>query len=77
VPADSATAELIKEADSGLAVDVSDPRAIAAAWVRLAKDGDLRRQFAHNGRLAIEQRYGWHNMEKVLEEVYSQVAVPH
>jgi len=72
-PADTATADLVREANCGLVVDVTNPREIADAWVRLARDGDLRRRLGRNGRAAVEQKYGWHVMEDVLERVYTQV----
>jgi glycosyltransferase involved in cell wall biosynthesis len=75
VPAGSATAQLVLEADCGLAVDMTRPEEIAGAWVRLARDGGLRRRLGANGRAAIEQRLGWHCMERTLARIFTQVGM--
>jgi hypothetical protein len=73
-PAGSATADLVLREDCGVAVDVTRPDAIAEAIVRLAGDRPLRERLGARGRRAIQQRYGWHVMEKRLAEIYAQLA---
>jgi glycosyltransferase involved in cell wall biosynthesis len=43
--------------ETGLLVPPRDPRALAAALSRLAKDPDLRRRLAEAGRRRVEQRF--------------------
>ena len=70
----SATADLVRQANCGLAVDSTEPRAIADALVRLARDADSRSRLGENGRRAIIQTYGWHRMEERLSEIYAALA---
>ncbi|MCX5654030.1 MAG: glycosyltransferase family 4 protein [Planctomycetota bacterium] len=73
VPRGSATADLVRDADCGLAVDTTRPEEIAEAIVMLVEDLALRRRLGTNGRKAIEETYGWHMMEKRLIEIYAQL----
>jgi glycosyltransferase involved in cell wall biosynthesis len=73
VPEGSATADLVREADCGVAVDTTSAGAIAGAIVKLARDPALRRRLGANGRRAIEQTYGWHKMAERLVEIYAQL----
>jgi glycosyltransferase involved in cell wall biosynthesis len=73
VPRGSATADLVRDADCGLAVDTTRPEEIAGALVSLVRDPVLRQRLGANGRRAIEQEYGWHMMEKRLIEIYAQL----
>jgi len=73
VPAGSATADLVREVDCGVAVDTTNAEAIADAIVRLARAPVLRHRLGANGRRAIEQTYGWHKMAERLVEIYSQL----
>jgi glycosyltransferase involved in cell wall biosynthesis len=73
VPEGSATADLVREVDCGVAVDTTRPEAIADAIVRLARDPALRRRLGANGRRAIEQTYGWHKMAERLVEIYARL----
>jgi glycosyltransferase involved in cell wall biosynthesis len=75
VPRGSATADLVRDADCGLAVDTTRPEEIARAMVTLAREAALRRRLGANGRKAIEERYGWHIMERRLGEIYAQLGV--
>jgi glycosyltransferase involved in cell wall biosynthesis len=71
VPVGSATEDLVREADCGLAVDTTEPQQIARAILRLAKDRSLRERLGANGRKAIEDTYGWHKMEEKLARIYA------
>jgi glycosyltransferase involved in cell wall biosynthesis len=70
VPAGSASEELVRNYDCGLAVDTTQPAAIAAAIVRLSRDSELRKRLGRNGRRAIETDLGWHRMECQLRQIY-------
>jgi hypothetical protein len=73
VPAGSATADLVREVDCGVAVDTTSAEAIADAMVRLVRDPALRQRLGANGRRAVEQTYGWHKMAERLVEIYAQL----
>jgi len=73
VPKGSATSDLVLGEQAGIAVDTTNPEAIAEAFVRLAKDPDLRSQLGANGRRAIMEKYGWHKMEERLLDIYAQL----
>jgi glycosyltransferase involved in cell wall biosynthesis len=73
VPAGSATADLVRGADCGLAVDTTRPAAMAEAITQLAQDRALRARLGANGRRAIETTFGWHKMADRLREIYAQV----
>ncbi len=47
--------DAVVDHETGFLVPVRDPRALAAAILRLAKDPDLRRSFAEAGRRRVEQ----------------------
>lgn len=74
VPRGSATADLIREVKAGLVVDTTNPAEIAVAVVRLVRDRVLRRRLGDNGRRAILDRLGWHQMEKKLYDIYARLA---
>jgi glycosyltransferase involved in cell wall biosynthesis len=69
----SMTADLVRRADCGVAVDTTRPEAIADAIVKLARDPALRQRLGANGRRAIEQTYGWNKMAERLFEIYAQL----
>ena len=52
-------AQIVRETEAGLIVDVSDPAAIAEAFDRLANDPELRRRLGENGRKAVLETYNW------------------
>lgn len=58
----------------GLAVDTTNPQAIAEAVCRLAGEADLREELGANGRRAIENELGWHKMEEALATIYATLA---
>jgi len=64
-------AELILEEDVGLAVDTTDPEAIAAAVLRVLSSPEEARRFGENGRRAVRDRYNWATEEAKLLAVYS------
>jgi len=70
VPEGSASADLVRAVGSGVAVDTTDPRAIADALVALARDRALREEMGAAGRRAIRDTYGWHRMEERLRRIY-------
>jgi glycosyltransferase involved in cell wall biosynthesis len=49
--------DAVADNDTGLLVPARDPRALAAAVLRLAQDSDLRRSFGDAARRRVEQRF--------------------
>ncbi|MBE7503827.1 MAG: glycosyltransferase family 4 protein [Verrucomicrobiales bacterium] len=73
VPAGSATAEVAEQHQCGVAVDTTDPQAIADAICRLANDAALREELGARGRRAVVEELGWHRMEEVLRRIYQEL----
>ena len=65
---------LMSEADCGVAVDPTDPQAIAEAIQRLADDPEEARRLGENGRHAIATRFNWEAELAKLEALYARVA---
>jgi glycosyltransferase involved in cell wall biosynthesis len=74
VPQGSASAELIRHYDSGIAVDITQPAVIAEAIVALARNATLRKRLGLNGRRAVETELGWHKMEDKLRLNYAELS---
>jgi glycosyltransferase involved in cell wall biosynthesis len=72
-PIGSASAELVREYDSGLTVDTTSPEAIAGAMLTLAKDSALRKRLGVNGRRAIADTLGWRVMARRLLEIHARL----
>jgi len=72
-PKDSDTERLIMETDCGLSVDTTNPQALAKAIMALIQDPQRCRQLGQNGRKAIEEKFGWHIMEKKLWKIYEDL----
>jgi len=63
-------ANIIDDAEAGVLVEVTDPKAIAQAIVKLLKEPELARRLGENGRRAVEDRYNWEREEvKLLEAI--------
>jgi len=73
VPRGSATAELVSRYDCGIAVEITQPAAIAEAIVALARDAALRKRLGQNGRKAVETELGWQRMEDTLSQGYAEL----
>ncbi len=67
-------ARVIREADCGLLIDVTDPEAIAAAILRLLRDPEEAQRLGANGRRAVETTYNWQHEEKKLLAVFDRIA---
>lgn len=65
-------AHIVKEADCGLLIDVTDPRAIAGAIAHLLRNPEEAKRLGANGRRLIESKYHWEADEaRLLEAVAS------
>ena len=70
---DSETEKIIRDCNSGICVDTTKPEEIAKGLAYLIDHPDARRQFARNGRKAIEDKYGWHCMERLMGKFYRNI----
>lgn len=70
---DSEAEKIVNDCNSGICVDTTKPEEIARGLAYLIDHPEERRQFARNGRKAIEEKYGWHCMEKLMGEFYSSI----
>jgi glycosyltransferase involved in cell wall biosynthesis len=69
-------AQVVREADCGVLVDVTSPEEIAEAIVGLLKDPDEARRLGRNGRRIVETKYNWEQDEKKLLEVFASLELP-
>ena len=64
---------VIEEAECGLLIDVTDPKAIADAITFLLKNPDESKRLGANGRKIVETKYNWEAEEKKLLEVFASL----
>lgn len=62
---------IVKEADCGILVDVTNPQAIAEAILKLLRDPEEAKRLGENGRRLVETKYNWQADEKRLLEAFS------
>lgn len=56
-------ANILDDAEAGVLVEVTDPKVIAKAIVKLLSDAELAHRLGENGRRAVEDRYNWEREE--------------
>lgn len=66
-------ARIVREADCGLLVDVTNPKAIADAAITLLTDPAYAQRLGQNGRRAVEETYNWEKEESVLLEALQRL----
>jgi len=66
---------IVKEADCGILVDVTQPEAIASAVARLLKNPAEAGEMGRSGRRLIEEKYNWQREEKVLLDAFAALEV--
>lgn len=59
-------ARIVDDAGCGVLVEVTEPKAIAGAIVRLLTDPELAQRLGDSGRRAVEERYNWQHEEQTL-----------
>jgi glycosyltransferase involved in cell wall biosynthesis len=65
--------ELVQDGATGLLVPVREPRALAAALVRMVRDADLRRTVTANARAALQRGFTHDTMVEGTLAVYREV----
>lgn len=68
--------DAVRDSDSGLLVRVNDPRGLAAAIVRLAKDPALRRRLGDAARLRVAQRFSLDACVERYDRLYRALIEP-
>lgn len=66
-------AHIMNESDCGMLVDVTDPKAIAEAVLKLLRDPGEAARLGANGRRMVEQKYNWREEEKRLLEAFDSL----
>ncbi len=69
-------ARIVRRADCGLAVDTTDPQAIADALDRLLDAPELARRLGQNGRRAVLEDYNWESQFAKLLGLYDGWLTP-
>lgn len=76
-PAVGGPLDLVEHARTGLLYDASDPRALLDAVLRLAADGDLRRQLAAHGLARVADRSWARVVDELVEQHYLGAILDH
>jgi len=64
--------DVVKDGATGLLVRRGDPDSIAAAVIRLARDGELRQRLIESARSEVRQ-YSWDRVTRRILDVYESV----
>lgn len=67
-------AEIVRRAECGILVDVTNPDVIAAALDTLASDHELRRRLGDNGRKAVQMELNWEAEARRLIQMYDAIS---
>jgi glycosyltransferase involved in cell wall biosynthesis len=73
-PTQGGPAEIVRDGVDGLLVDPDDAPALAAAIVRLLRDGDLRRRMGEAGRARVRERFSEERMAREAWQLAERVA---
>jgi glycosyltransferase involved in cell wall biosynthesis len=57
----------------GIIVKPRDSQALAEAIIRLLKNPKLAKKMGENGRILVEEKYGWEKIAKKVEKIYEEV----
>ena len=67
--------EVVKAGVTGFVVPPRDPEAIAAAFLALLENDELRKEMGRAGRKLVEENYEWLENASRMERVYDSVLV--
>jgi len=65
--------EVVRDNKTGLIVPRDDVTVAGGAILKLVQDIELRRYLGHNGRIHVEENYGWEHCLDLMEQVYEKV----
>ena len=68
-------AKIVSQEEGGFVIEDNDPRSIAEAFIKLAKDPLLTSQLGMNGRKSVEEKYNWSNAFQQLLKLYASLEV--
>ena len=71
----SLSGDFVEREKCGIAVDTTNPSAIAEGLTKLIDDRDGLLGMARNGRKAIEEKYGWPCMEELMLKFYGSLGI--
>lgn len=71
----SLSGDFVEREKCGIAVDTTNPSAIAEGLTKLIDDRDGLLAMARKGRKAIEEKYGWPCMENVMLKFYESLEI--
>jgi glycosyltransferase involved in cell wall biosynthesis len=57
----------------GIIVKPRDSQALAGAIIRLLKNPKLAKKMGENGRILVEEKYGWEKIAKKVEKIYGEI----
>ena len=66
--------DVVAHERTGLLVPPRDPRALAQALLRLARDPELARELGERGREMVLQQFQWKDCVSQMEELYASLA---
>jgi len=70
-PKGSDTEVVLQRAHCGVVAEMTNAELLAKAMLELLSNPERTKTLGLNGRRAVEDEYGWHKMEQLLEEIYA------
>jgi len=69
--------EIIENGASGLLVEPRSPEQLAAQFIRLLQDADLRRKLGEGARRRVEEEFAWPEIARRTVDVYEKAIAAH
>lgn len=66
-------ADDVKKRDTGIIVPPKDIDKLAKAIIEILTDNSLQKQMGNNARKLVEEKYTWHRVAEMTEEVYKEL----
>jgi glycosyltransferase involved in cell wall biosynthesis len=63
----------VKQNNCGIIVKPKDSQALAEAIIKLLKNPKLAKKMGENGRILVEEKWGWEKIAKRVEKIYWKV----
>jgi len=63
-------AKEVKQNNCGIIVKTRDSQALAEAIIRLLKNPELAKKMGENGRMLVEEKWGWEKIANKIEKIY-------
>lgn len=63
----------VRQNNCGIIVKPKDSQALAEAIIKLLKNPKLAKKMGENGRILVEEKYGWEKIAKKVEKIYEKV----